>query len=244
LLCSIVSSVSAQTLTGVVVDSDDSTLAGIIIQNKTHLQTAMSDANGNYSINAYKGDVVEFTYLGYYPYSVQKLEDGNTSRKVVLNKKAYTLDEVVIGPQYTPYQLDSIERRKTYGGALGRGFASSSVLGSIFSPASALAEQFSKEAKQVKRFQRNFAKWENQKFIDTRYSFEEVSNLTGLTGDTLAAFIAAYPMAPEYARTATDLEVKMWVKYNYREWIKKPIVLPPQQDLPKAIEVADTSKKP
>ena len=113
-------------------------------------------------------------------------------------------------------------------------------MGAVFSPASALAEQFNKKSKQRARFQENFSKWESQKFVDTRYSSEMVQALTGLTGDTLAAFINAHPMPYDYARAATDLEIKMWVRYNYREWIKKPITLPPP--IPK--ETADTLKKP
>jgi hypothetical protein len=30
----------------------------------------------------------------------------------------------------------------------------------------------------------------------------------------------AYPMAYDFARTATDLELKMWIRDNYREWLK------------------------
>lgn len=202
----------------------------------------MSNASGDYSIVAYKNDVIEFSGLGYYTYSMSMPGDGKVSRNITLVKKAFTLDEVVIGPQLSPYQIDSLKRRQLYKSALGRGFASSSVLGSVFSPVSALAEQFSKESKQAKRFQQNYGKWEAQRFVDNRYSFEEVQKLTGLGGDTLAAFINAYPMALDYARTATDLEVKMWIKFNYREWIKKPIVLPP----PIVIPNLDTSslKKP
>jgi hypothetical protein len=136
--------------------------------------------------------------------------------------------------------LDTLSARFHRPPDLSRERASSSVLGSVFSPASALAEQFNKKSKQRARFQTNFAKWENQKFIDTRYSPEQVNALTGLTGDTLAAFINAHPMPYDYARTATDLEVKMWIRYNYREWIKKPIVLPK----PITIEGADTLRKP
>lgn len=203
----------------------------------------MSDANGAYSIVAYKNDVIEFSSLGYYSYNMSMPEEGKVTRKITLNKKAFALDEVVIGPQYTPYQIDSIKRRQLYKSALTRGFASSSVMGSIFSPVSALAEQFSRESKQAKRFQQNYGKWEAQRFVDTRYSFDEVQTLTGLTGDTLAAFINAYPMAMDYAKTATDMEVKMWIKYNYREWIKNPIVLPPPIEMFNKNET-DSLKKP
>lgn len=217
----------AQTLQGVVTDNEGSeALIAVSVSNKTRNLTTITDLDGKYNIAAQKGDEIEFSYVGYYPLSIMMPEDGNIFRRVSLKKKLFSLDEVVIGPSYTPYQLDSIARRKTYSLALSRERVSSTVMGSIFSPASALAEQFSKKSKQRFRFQKNFVKWEDQKFVDTRYSSEEVATLTGLQGDTLAAFINAHPMPADYARTATDLEIKMWIKYNYREWMKKPIVLP------------------
>ena len=232
--------VNAQSLEGIVADNDGGALPAVMVINKTKNLNTMTDVDGKYSISANKGDEIEFTYMGYYPLSLQMPEGGNVFRRISLKKKLFSLDEVEIRPDWTPYQLDSIARRKRYALDLSRERASSSVLGTVFSPASALAEQFNKKSKQRARFQSNFAKWETQKFVDTRYSPEEVASLTGLSGDTLAAFINAHPMPYDYARTATDLEVKMWIRYNYREWIKKPIVLPPS--IPK--ETADTLKKP
>lgn len=234
---------TAQTFEGIVTDIESgASLPGVVIVNKTHQQSTMSDINGNFSIAAAKGDEIEFTYLGYYPNNMQMPESVKVFRKIGLRKQLFTLDEVVIGPEYTPYQLDSIARRKTYKTALSREKASSSVVGTIFSPVSALAEQFNKQSKQIYRFQKNFVRWEDQKFVDTRYSLEEVGKLTGLKGDTLGAFMSAYPMANDFARAATDLEIKMWIKYNYKEWIKNPIVLPPKISIPDL--EADTLKKP
>lgn len=209
----------AQIIQGVVTDMDGGTLPAVAVTNKTKGQSTMSDADGRYSITAAKDDNLEFAYLGYYTVAMLMPEDGNVFRRISMKKKLFSLDEVVIGPGWTPYQLDSIERRKTYKFALER-----KKERSVFSPATAIADNFSKKAKQRWRFQKNFAKWEDQKFVDTRYTPEEVAELTGLQGDSLAAFINAYPMPADYARTATDMEIKMWIKYNYRVWIKNPVI--------------------
>lgn len=228
---------------GVVTDYDGgAVLVGAVIRNVETNQAAVSGVDGKFRIKANQNDEIEFSYLSYYSFRMRVPEGANLYRNISLKKKLFELDDIVIRPDYTPYQLDSMERRKTYKLALNRDFASSSVLGSVFSPASALAEQFDKKSKQIKRFQQNYFKWEDQKFVDTRYSFEEVSKLTGFTGDTLAAFIAAYPMPVDYARTATAMEIKMWIRYNYREWIKKPIVIPPSISIPNL--ETDTLKKP
>jgi hypothetical protein len=43
----------------------------------------------------------------------------------------------------------------------------------------------------------------------------------------------AYPMDYDYARAATDLELKMWIRFHYREWKKNPVI--PQIDSSKAV---------
>jgi hypothetical protein len=226
---------------GIVAENDGgSAMPAVIVKNKTKTQSTMTDVDGKYSIRADKGDEIEFSCMGYYPLTVLMPEAGNVFRRVSMVKKLFSLEEVEIRPDYTPYQLDSMRRRKLYALDLSREKVSSTVMGTIFSPASALAEQFSKKSKQRFRFQKNFVKWEAQKYVDTRYTPEEVASLTGLGGDTLATFMNAYPMPSDYARSATDIEVKMWIRYNYREWAKKPMVLPPP--IPK--ESADTLGKP
>lgn len=223
--------ISAQTIQGVVTDMEGNTLPAVAVNNKTKGQMSMTDAEGRYNLSATKGDNLEFSYLGYYTIAMLMPEDGSVFRRISMRKKLFSLDEVVIGPGWTAYQKDSIERRKTYKFALER-----QKERSVMSPVSALADNLSRKSKQRWRFQKNFSKWEDQKFVDTRYSPEEVAELTGLQGDTLAAFINAYPMPADYARTATDLEVKMWIKYNYKTWIKHPVV--PKIQIP----AADSSK--
>jgi len=37
----------------------------------------------------------------------------------------------------------------------------------------------------------------------------------------MAEFMNQYPMDYDYARAASDLEIKMWIKYNYQDYLKK-----------------------
>ena len=81
-------------------------------------------------------------------------------------------------------------------------------------------QRLSKSYKQNKKFKENFQKEQEQKYIDTRYTQQLTSALTGLSGDTLVAFMNSYPMEYKFARTATDLELKMWVRGNYKDYMK------------------------
>lgn len=211
-----------QTLTGVISEHNgNEAMAGVVVVNRSLNLSTMTDEKGKYAIKAMKGNEIVISYLGYNSISFLMPAAEDVYRNIWLKKNLIALNEVQIRPDYTPYQLDSMARRSLYNEALSRERVSSSVLGSIMSPATAVAEQFSKKAKQRHRFQKNYWKWEDQKFIDTRYTSDMVQNLTGLYGDSLANFMNAYPIAAEYARTATDLELKMWVKYNYRQWQKQ-----------------------
>jgi len=228
---------AGQTLSGVVEDIDTKDpVAVAMITNKTNESSTFADIDGNYSIAAKTGDIVEFSYLGYYTVTITVPSgiNNNVYKRIGMKKQLVSLENVEIRPDLTPYQIDSIARRKTYRQALDRRKERS-----FMSPASALAENISKKSRQRWRFQKNFARWEDQKFVDTRYTPELVKELTGLENEQLSHFMNAYPMPADYARTASELEIKMWIKYNYRQWQKTPrknmpdldsLNFPPTQD--------------
>lgn len=213
----------AQTLRGVVKDGESrKPLAAVTIANLRTAQFAYTDANGAFTINAQKGDQISFTAMGY------KAQEktvpsalGVAEMQVDLFHLSYELEDFVYRPKYSPYQIDSIERKSTYQRALAR-----EKSGSIMSPVTLLAEKLSKNSKQIFRFQKSFSYWEDQKFIESRYSPRLVQQLTGLTGDTLAYFINLYPIPYDYARVASELELKLFIKDNYKAWLAHPVYPP------------------
>lgn len=234
LVCFLPGVVSAQHLDGVVIDmADQGVVANVIIRNKNNNQVVYSDSRGHFQIEARQGDSILFFSQGYFPAQMMMPGNEDISRTISMKRKEIMLHEISIRPGWTLYQLDSIERRQIYKGALDQKKTTS-----VFSPVSLLADNVSRKAKQRWRFQKNYVQWEQQKFIDTRYTPEEVHKLTGLQDDSLAAFMNAFPIAYDYARTASDLEVKMWIRYNFRQWIKHPYV----PDLPDW-KFADSSKQ-
>ena len=210
-------SLQAQKLKGVVADGETGKpLYAVTIVNIATQESVYSNENGEFTIRAKAGDQVAFSFIGYkdtrrtVPSSF-----GINSVRVELVPMAYQLGEIVIRPDYTPYQLDSVRRRSTYQRALARQKTTS-----IMSPVSLLAEKLSKQSKMVHNFQKNFVKWENERFVDARYTPELVAQLTGLEGDNLGQFMVAYPMPYDYARNATELELQMWIRHNYKNFKK------------------------
>jgi hypothetical protein len=210
--------VDAQTLSGVVADGEtNKPLYAVTIVNIATQESVYSNENGKFTIRAKAGDQVAFSFIGYKDARrTVSSSIGINSMRVELVPTAYSLGEVVILPNYTPYQLDSVRRRSTYQRALARQKTTS-----IMSPVSLLAEKLSKQSKMVHNFQKNFVKWENERFVDSRYTRELITQLTGLKDDSLGQFMVAYPMPYDYARNATELELQMWIRHNYKNFKKQ-----------------------
>lgn len=208
-----------QTLRGTVVDgTSGKALSAVAVFNGSNKQYAYSDTKGSFSISAKKGDQVSFSFVGYKTQvKTVPAAIGTAVMRIELFPLSYELEEFVYHPLYTPYQQDSIARKSTYQRALARQHG-----GSVMSPVTFLAERLSKRSQQIFRFQKSFNYWEDQKFIESRYSSELVQQLTGLKGDTLAYFMNANPMPYDYARVASELELKIWIREHFREWQKNP----------------------
>ena len=192
------------------------------VTNISTQQSVFSNDEGNFEILAHTGDKLAFTYMGYKADQMLVTESSAYTRlHIDLKQQAYKMQELIVRPKYTPYQADSIERASTYRRTMLRQHE-----GSLASPVTFLAERLSRSAQQRFRFQKEFRRLEDERFTDTRYTPEVVTQLTTLTGDTLAHFMNAYPVPYDYARAASELEFKMWIRTNYREWIAKGRPIP------------------
>lgn len=197
-------------------DSGDPLYPVTVVNLRTQ-QATYTTQKGYYTIEAVAGDKIAYSYIGYKSKQRQMpISVGTYEIDVALESVSYRLNELILMPDYTEYQVDSIERVKKY-----RPFLSRTKSNPISSPFSFVAEKFNKRSKQVFRFKKNFSKWESERFIDSRYTPELVAEQTGLSGDSIGHFMNAYPMPYDYARSATELEMKMWIRYHFKEWNKQ-----------------------
>lgn len=215
--------VKAQVQRGNVSDKETSQpVYHVTITNLVSSSSVISDALGNFSIAAKKGDSLAFSYIGYHTVVIAAAPDISLFAELTpLNVRlpAYTVHD------YTPFQRDSIELTRLYSSELNKkpikpGFSSANgggLTGLIGGP----IQKLSRSYRQNKRFKKTFQKDLEQKFIDTRYTPKLVNALTGLTGDTLVMFMNTYPMEYMFARHATDLEMKAWIRDNYGDYIRK-----------------------
>lgn len=190
-------------------------IQGAHILNLNSNFSVISDGKGEFDIPATVGDLIQFSCPGYATETHTVLKGlENIRLKFSLKFKSYELNEVTIKKQYkTIYQRDSAERSVLYHATLSRSKSG------LSSPVSFFAEKFSKKQKSLFSFKKLFYQLEKEQFVASLYHLDMLKDLVPLRGDTLAYFKNNYPMDYDFARNATSLELKMWVKYNYKQFL-------------------------
>lgn len=221
LICLACASSHAQELTGRIIAAKTYTpVADVLVANKRTGVTTYSDSSGRYKITSSEGDLLFFYRLGYFSTREPVRIKNGENVTIVLEASDIFLDEVRI--KANTYQMDSLERAIIYHKPLkdasetvkmhvGTGIAFEGLIGK-------LAGKLTGREKRVKNFQRRFNQGEQDKFIATKYTLALVAKTTGLTGDAAGIFIDHFPMPYEFARTASDLELQMWVRNNYNQY--------------------------
>jgi hypothetical protein len=144
------------------------------------------------------------------------------------------LNEVRVRGRKT-FREDSLEKQLIYGKAFRDEKRKVTVTlsnGIVFHGLpSAVAAKLSGRQKKLKRFVREFNDYETAKYTALRYNSELVTRVTGLPGDSAALFLQAVPLPQGMARTASDLELMMWIRTACRQWIASGRVIMPDPAL-------------
>lgn len=82
-------------INGKVIDQDGEPLVGVSVIIKGTSQGTVSDLEGNYSIEANQGDILQFSFLGYLGKEVT-IEEGITRINITLEQDLLGLEEVVV----------------------------------------------------------------------------------------------------------------------------------------------------
>ena len=213
------------TVTGMISDSNRLVLPYATISNVNTGKHSLSDQGGFYIIEASRHDRIVFTFVGYKPDTlIVEQTTGTQTSNVVLEAEGRFLKGVEVTSQYSPYQIDSIERRNQYGYILDNpnkplaGGSTPEGAGIVFSPIT----RFSKKEKQKRQFKKNYEQMEQEKFIDSRFTPLLVSKVTGLTGDSLHLFMRDnYPDYNTMRTVGPTNDLIYWITDKYKGWISK-----------------------
>ena len=211
----------AQVLRGSVADGQTTRpLYGATVIDKRTDQVVHTDELGIFSLPAQYGDSIIFLFSGYH--TETRVADLTMPMQIAMQPLSVRLKEFVLH-DLTPFQKDSVEMTTLYSKELNAprvtpGFSTANG-GGFTGVIGSAVQKISRGYKQNQRFKQTFEHDMQQKYIDTRYTPALVTSLTGLTGDTLIMFMNTHPMDYAFARAATDLELKMWIRTTYRTYL-------------------------
>jgi hypothetical protein len=215
-------SLRAQTSEGVVLDNETmQPVPGVVIMNQGNGIVVLTDTAGHFNIKASGGDTLLFRHTSYIAQLKYVAFSLNRSEMTILLMPAViSMKETnVVG--LSKYQKDSVARHDLYSKELQPPALKTPKSGGLGCDGCVgwIADKLTGNGKRRKKFGKDFQKDDEEKFIDSRYTLALVADLTGLKDtDKMAQFMHAYPMAYSFAHEATDLELKAWIRNNYREY--------------------------
>ncbi|MBE2288038.1 MAG: hypothetical protein IAE95_00690 [Chitinophagaceae bacterium] len=191
----------------------------VVVMNRSTAAFATTSKGGTFAIAAKPGDVLVFSHVAYESFQQIVSVDNIDNMQLKLVPVSYKLQQVIISGR-TKYQTDSAERHEFFSHELNKQviqpvrFTGLGCSGCI----SWLADKITGNSKRPKKFRADFVADDRQLYIDSRYNEDIVRLLTDIKDkDSIAAFIIKYPMPYDFARAATDLELKAWIREKYRE---------------------------
>lgn len=193
-------------------------LPNATVINITRGSSTLSDANGNYKIQAWENDRVVFSNISYTSDTiVVQQQQFISGYDAALVRKDLFLSNVTV---YADYRQDSLRRREEYANIFGKqpgitgGNTPAAGAGIVLSPVS----YFSKNAKQKRLLKKKLLKDEQETYIDYVFSPGRVSTLTRLRGDALQAFFNRYRPTYELARQLGYEGMVMYINNKLKEF--------------------------
>ena len=89
-----INSIAFEKITGTVVDEQGNTLPGVNVMKKGSKTGVSTDMDGNFTIDANKGEILVFSYIGFNNQEIQIRDNKNL--KIVMKSEAQQMNEVVI----------------------------------------------------------------------------------------------------------------------------------------------------
>ncbi len=196
--------------------SNNQSLENVNIRNIHTLQGMTSKADGLFSVMVKKGELIELSKLGYQTIRIRITNEQEPSYyKLVLKKAPIELREVDIRGKPLDFKKDSLRYRQVYDIVLRKEKQEDMSMQSM--PLAML----SKKNRQEWAFQKMYAAWEAEKYIDMTFNERLVSRITYLEGDNLKEFMNLFRPSSEFLRTASEYEYLNYIKHCYFLFKKK-----------------------
>lgn len=206
---------------GVVYDISQKTPLEAVTVMATNGAGTYTDAFGRYAIRVRPTDSIYFSYQGKetLKYPVLKMEDY-TQFSMALHVYVHTLPTVIVRPP--DYRADSTQNRMDY--AKYFAYRKPNPISSInigptgvgMDPNEIINMFRFKRNRQLASLQRRLIAEEQDKYIDFRYTKKFVTELTGLSGEELNAFMRKFRPPYDFVAITNQLELGYYIQQCYK----------------------------
>ncbi len=196
-------------------------LEGVSVANRTTQRGELTDRYGYFSVDGKVGDSIEIRLLGYFPKTFAVPEGKKiVIQNIYLTIRKFQLQQVQIMAR-PDFKRDSLLNREENAAIFNykKPNVINGILTTAFHPLSGLDNLLhAKQRQRMRSFQDRLETQEQERYIDSRYSRQLVSNLTSLQGSELETFMKLYRPTFEYLQTASDYDLFSKIKEDYKDY--------------------------
>lgn len=206
--------VTAQTMTGIITDAKTGEPCPYVVFENIHTkQGGMTDSNGLFSIPVEKGQLIEFHRLGYKTARI-RVPSGALPPyfKIQIEEGAQELREIQVYDRYRNYRNDSLRNYELYKNAIN--YQKLSGYQVIQSPFTAMSKHY----RRIMSFQKEYNFLEQMRYVDYAFNEKTITNLTGLTGDSLQRYMHRFRPSYEQLRAMPEYYFYAYIKETAETW--------------------------
>ncbi|MFD1095732.1 carboxypeptidase-like regulatory domain-containing protein [Salegentibacter chungangensis] len=215
--------------------SNDNPLENVHIVNLNQVKGAVSDAKGNFELQAKVNDTLYFSYLGFRSIRVRVTNDwlkyGNV--KVKMTELGIALEEVVVKPItltgyleidaknipiYENHRYSISGLNTSYEGGENAPGAVSRVLGSLFNPADVLHNIFGKKPKQMRKLRQMKEDDEIRELLRNKFDRQTLMALLQINKVEIDEILRRCNYSKDFMNSANDLQILDAISGCYEEY--------------------------
>ena len=203
-------------------------IVNAIISNEMSKKMVTPDQNGFFSITASRGDQIIINAFNYNFDTLRATSRVADTVRIQLLRTSETLQGVTVTTTqgYNRYQIDSLHRREAFVsdmGGIGKMPAVSKADNMGAGVGINLDAFARKRTKDRDKAYSTFNYLEKQAYIDYRFSPQNISQITGLKGDSLVSFMRQYTPSYDWLRQhPANEDVLYYVNDKMKVFANKP----------------------
>ena len=195
------------------------------IRNTMTGSTVVSHSEGLFSLPVSKGNILAFSATGYYTDTLTITDSVLALDRLIIGLRVLpsTLPDVTVTGRFTPYQLDSMERRRNFLALVGeREVPTVSRANDLGFGVGINLDRFSKKEKNRRAARSLFEVTEEEAYINYRWNDSVVNRYTRYTGDDLTNFMQQNRPTWEWLRQhPRDEDIMFYINRSLKKRYKR-----------------------